>query len=170
MREHIHSCQELWVSNLFSPRKWNYLKMTFFLIGAFGVGERLKRGEEREIRRKINVPIFTNVSQRFNPLPKAGIEWVGVRKEFYSQDLFFLKIKTKQTNTRYSRCSYASVTTKPSRRKLKDSAPESLISTCHRSNEYHLNCFVYWWSLDVDLICACVLSSSAWLRERRAAA
>lgn len=30
----------------------------------------------------------------------------------------------------------------------------SLIRACHRSNEYHLNCFVYWWSLDVDLICA----------------
>lgn len=59
-------------------------------------------------------------------------------------------------NWRYSHCSYASVTMKLSRQKLKDCAPESLIRTCHRSNEYHLNCFVYWWSLDVDLICACV--------------
>lgn len=65
----------------------------------------------------------------------------------------FLALKKKW---RYSRWSSASVTMKPSRQKLKDPAPESLIRACHRSNEYHLNCFVYWWSLDVDLICACV--------------
>ena len=67
----------------------------------------------------------------------------------------FLSLKKKK-KWRYSRWSSASVTMKPSRQKLKDPAPESLIRACHRSNEYHLNCFVYWWSLDVDLICACV--------------
>lgn len=73
-----------------------------------------------------------------------------VRKRSHILGFFF------SLNWRYSHCSSASVTMKPSRQKLKDSAPESLIRTCHRSNEYHLNCFVYWWSLDVDLICACV--------------
>lgn len=158
--------------------KWNNWKMKFFFNWNIG-GARGREKEKQGICGQLRY-IFPFILARskedaipkdFKSLPKRmGEGGRCVRKQFCSWVVFFSFFPScllhffKKRNSRYSRCSYASMPLKPSRWKLKDSAPESLIRTCHRSNEYHLNCFVYWWSLDVDLICACVLSSSAWLR------
>lgn len=45
------------------------------------------------------------------------------------------------------------------------SPPGSLIRTCHRSNEYHLNCFVYESEFGCRFNLRMCLSSSAWLGE-----
>lgn len=61
---------------------------------------------------------------------------------------------------RYGDGRYASAGMK--QRELKEcSPPESLIRTCHRSNEYHLNCFVYGSEFGCRFNLRMCLSSSA---------